>query len=131
MVQILTVTNGTTLLRSGIAALHDDGYRVTIYNVASVRDLRYAAPDLLIIATDSPRAIHASLAAIRDDALLHTLPVIVIGASWDVFATLPVALLANTVLLSEGVGALQDATRMFVPTLVRTRRSVHHGHAVA
>jgi len=112
MVQILTVTNGTTLLRSGIAALHDDGYRMTIYNVASVRDLRYAAPDLLIIATDSPR---------------------VIGASWDVFAMLPVALLAHIILLpaSENAGALQDATRMFVPTLVRARRSALHGHAVA
>ncbi len=133
MVQILTVTNGTTLLRPGIAALHNDGYRMTIYNVASVRDLRYAAPDLLIVATDSSRAIYALLAAIRDDALLRTLPVIAIGASSDVFAALPVALLSDTVLLPAPFdeGALQDATRMFVPTLVRARRAPQHGHAVA
>lgn len=133
MVQILTVTNGTTLLRPGIAALHNDGYRMTIYNVASVRDLRYAAPDLLIVATDSSRVTHALLTAIRSDALLRTLPVIVIGASSDVFATLPVALLTDTVLLPAPFdeGALQDATRMFVPTLVRAHRALHRGHAVA
>lgn len=133
MVQILTVTNGTTLLRPGIAALHAAGYRVTIYNTASVRDLRYATPDLLIIAADSTRIVHSLLALIRVDASLHGLPVIVIGGSWDVFASLPVALLTDTVLLPTPLdeGALQDATRMFVPTLVRARRHADHRHAVA
>ena len=133
MVQILTVTNGTTLLRPGIAALHDAGYRVTIYNVATVRDLRFATPDLLILAAASPRAIEAFLDAIRSDTLLNNLPVIVVGASLDVFATLPVALLTDTVLLPAPLDekALHDATRMFVPTLVRARRPMQHGHAVA
>jgi hypothetical protein len=128
MVNILTVTNGTTLLRPGIAALHDAGYRMTMYNVATLHDLRFAAPDLLILAAASPRAIETLLIAIRGDALLHDLPVIVIGASWDVFATLPVAVLTDTVLLPAPFdeSALHDATRMFVPTLVRARR-----HAVA
>lgn len=128
MVQILTVTNGTTLLRPSIAALHDAGYRMTMYNVATVRDLRFAAPDLLILAAASARAITTLLTAIRSDAHLHDLPVVVIGASWDVFATLPVALLTDTVLLPAPLDddALHDATRMFIPTLVRARR-----HAVA
>lgn len=132
MVQILTVTNGTTLLRTGIAALHAAGYRMTIYNVASVRDLRSAAPDLLIVATDSARALHALLASIRADASLHDLPVIAIGGSSEVFVSLPVALLTDTVLLPAPFdeGALHDATRMFVPTLVRARRP-QHDHAVA
>ncbi len=133
MVQILTVSNGTTLLRPGIGALHSDGYRVTMYNVASVRDLRYAAPDLLIVGADSPRAIFTLLTSIRADTVLHDLPIIVIGASWDVFAPLPVALLTDTILLPDSFDerALQDATRMFVPTPVRARSAVHHAPAVA
>ncbi len=133
MVQILTVTNGTTLLRPGIGALHAAGYRVTMYNVASMRDLRYAVPDLLILAADSATQVQVLLAAIRADTLLHGLPVIVIGESWDVFATLPVALLTDTVLLPAPFDGetLQEATRMFVPTLVRTHRSTQQGHAVA
>lgn len=125
MVQILTVTNDTTLLWPGIGTLHAVGYRVTMYNVASLRDLRYAMPDLLILAADSATSVQMLLAAIRADAFLHSLPVIVIGGSWDVFAALPVALLTDTVLLPAPFdeGALHDATRMFVPTLVRARRS--------
>lgn len=124
MVQILIVTNGTTLLRQGIAALHNAGYRTTMYNDATVRDVRFAAPDLLILAAASSRAIIALLTAIRSDAILHDLPVIAIGASWDVFAAFPVALLTDTVLLpaSFDESALHDATRTFVPTLVRARR---------
>ncbi|MDQ2784309.1 MAG: hypothetical protein M3Y58_04835 [Chloroflexota bacterium] len=125
MVQILTVTNGTTLLRPGIGTLHAAGYRVMMYNAASMRDLRSAVPDLLILAADSATSVQMLLAAIRADAMLHDLPVIVIGGSWDVFAPLPVALLTETVLLPApfDVATLQDATRMFVPTLVRARRS--------
>ena len=125
MVQILTVANSTTLLRPGIGALHAAGYRVTMYNVASMRDLRYAVPDLLILAADSAMSVQMLLAAIRADALLHDLPVIIIGGSSDVFAPLPVALLTDTILLLAPFEAvtLQDATRMFVPTLVRARRS--------
>ena len=125
MVRILTVANGTTLLRPGIGALHVAGYHVTMYNVASLRDLRYAAPDLLILAADSATSVQMLLAAIRADALLYDLPIIIIGGSWDVFATLPVALLTDTILLLAPFdeATLQDATRMFVPTLMRARRS--------
>ncbi len=133
MVQILTVTNGTTLLRPGIAALHAAGYRVTMYNVATIRDLRYAAPDLLIVAADTAKSVHALLATIRADAKMHGLPVIVVGDSWDVFAPLPVALLTDTIVLQTPFEeeTFRDATRMFVPTLVRARRPAQQGHAVA
>lgn len=133
MVQILTVTNDTTLLRPGIGALHAAGYRVTMYNVASIRDLRYAVPDLLILAADSSTSVQTLFAAIREDALLHDLPVIIIGGSWDVFAPLPVALLTDAVLLPAPFDSetLQDATRMFVPTLVHARRFAQQSHAVA
>lgn len=133
MVQILTVANGTALLRSGVAALHAAGYRVTMYDIATARDLRRAAPDLLILAMDSAPRAHALLAAIRADATLRSLPVIVVGESWEAFGPLPVDLLAETVLLPAPVEdlSLRDATRMYVPTLVRARRAGHHGHAVA
>src|SRR3954465_3192212 len=85
MVQILTVASGTPLLRPGIAALHAAGYRVTMYDVASVRDLHCAAPDLLILAADSAKTAYTSLAEIRTDAALQSLPVIVVGESWETF----------------------------------------------
>jgi hypothetical protein len=133
VVQILTVASGTPLLRPGIAALHAAGYRVTMYDVASVRDLHCAAPDLLILAADSAKTAYTSLAEIRTDAALQSLPVIVVGESWETFEPLPVALLTNTVVLPSPVDdiTLQDATRMFVPTLIRARRTAHNGHAVA
>lgn len=133
MVQILTVANGTALLRGGIAALHAAGYRVTMYDVASVRDLHRAAPDLLILAADSSAKARTLLAAVRADASLHALPVIIIGESRECFGSFPVALLAETIVLPAPVDdlTLRDATRMYVPTLVRARRSAHHGHAVA
>lgn len=133
MVQILTVAGGTTLLRPGIAALHAAGYRVTMYDVATVRDLHRAAPDLLIFAAESAKTAQESLAAIRADAALHALPVIVIGESWETFGPLPVGLLTDTVVLPAPVDetTLRDATRMFVPLLVRARRTSHHGPAVA
>lgn len=133
MVQILTVASGTTLLRPGIAALHAAGYRVTMYDRATVRDLHCAAPDLLILAADSAQTAQASLAAIRADAALQSLPVIVFGESWETFGPLPVGLLTDTIVLPTPVDeiTLQDATRMFVPPPVRAHRAAHHGHAVA
>ncbi len=133
MVQILTVANGTTLLRGGVLALHAAGYRVTMYDTASTRDLRHAAPDLLILGMDSSARAHALLAAIRADASLRALPVIIVGESWEAFGPLPVDLLAETIALPAPVDdlTLRDATRMYVPTLVRARRPIHHGHAVA
>ncbi len=130
MIQILTAAQGTTLLRPGIAALHDAGYRVMIYAAANLRDIRRATPDLLIIGADAPKKLHSLLDDIRADTMLHHLPVIVVGASWDVFATLPVALLTDTIVLAAPLDerAFRDATRMFVPTLVRGR---HPSHAVA
>jgi hypothetical protein len=133
MVQILTVANGTALLRSGVTALHAAGYRVMMYDVATTRDLRRAAPDLLVLAMDSTAKAHALLAAIRADAALATLPVIIVGDSWEAFGPLPVTLLTDTVTLTAPVDdlTLRDATRMYVPTLVRARRPPHHGNAVA
>ncbi|MGI8857179.1 MAG: hypothetical protein ACR2JW_15650 [Thermomicrobiales bacterium] len=133
MVQILIVANGTTLLRGGILALHAAGYRVTMYDVANMRDLHRAAPDLLVLAMDTSARAHTLLAAIRADASLHALPVIVVGELWEAFGPLPVALLAETIVLPAPVDdlTLRDAIRMYVPTLVRARRPMHHGHAVA
>src|SRR2546423_5669956 len=110
MVQILTVASGTTLLRPGIATLHAAGYRVTMYDVASVRDLRCATPDLLILAADSAETAYRSLAAIRTDAALQALPVIVVGESWETFGPLPIELLTDTIVLPAPVdeATLQD-----------------------
>lgn len=133
MVQILTVANGTALLRSGATALHAAGYRVTMYDVATTRDLRRAAPDLLILAVDSTAKAHAMLASIRTDAVLAALPVIVVGDAWEIFGPLPVALLTDTIVLTAPADdlTLRDATRMYLPTPVRVRHPLHHGHAVA
>lgn len=127
MVQILTVANGTALLRGGIAALHAEGYRVTMYDVASIRDLHRAAPDLLILAADSSIKAQALLAAVRADQSLDSLPVIIVGESWECFGSLPVSLLAETIVLPSPVDDLtwREATRMYVPTLVRARRAAH------
>jgi hypothetical protein len=104
-----------------------------MYDVVSTRDLRRAAPDLLILAVDSTAKVHALLAAIRTDAVLAALPVIIVADSWEAFGPLPIALLTDTITLATPTDdlALQDATRMYVPTLVRARRPLHPGHAVA
>lgn len=127
MVQILAVANGTALLRGRIAGLYAGGYRVTMYDMASVHDIRRAAPDLLILAADASAKARALLAAIRADAHLSSLPVIMIGESWECFGSLLVALLTDTVILPAPVDdhTLRDATRTYIPTLVRGRHSVH------
>src|SRR5437763_3045676 len=99
MVSVLMVANGTALLRHGMSALRATGYRVTLYDLTYARDLRRSAPDLLIFAANTPRMAYTLLMEVRDDAALHDLPVVIVGESWDIFAPLPVALLANTVLI--------------------------------
>jgi hypothetical protein len=87
----------------------------------------------MILAMDSTTMAHALLAAIRADVVLATLPVILVAESWEAFGPLPVALLADTIILTAPVDdvTLRDATRMYVPTLVRARRPPHQRHAVA
>jgi hypothetical protein len=125
------VANGTTLLRPGITALRATGYRVTLYDTTNARDLRRSAPDLLVFATDIPRIAQTLLTEVRNDASLHDLPVVIVGASQEVFAALPVALLAHTFALCappDGV-EVRDAVQEFCPAPHLHR--VDHGHAVA
>jgi hypothetical protein len=124
------VANGTTLLRPGITTLRAAGYRVTLYSTTYARDLRRSAPDLLVFAADIPRMACSLLAEIRNDAVLRDLPVVIVGDSCAVFAPLPVAFLAHTVLLftpSDGV-ELRDAVRAFCPIPLHR---IAPGHAVA
>jgi hypothetical protein len=117
MVSILMVANGTTLLRNGITALRATGYRVTLYNTTNARDVRRSAPDLLVFAAEVPRVAQSLLTAVRDDAALRDLPVVIVGRSSEVFAPLPVTLLANTRLLcapSNGT-EVRDAVQAFYP----------------
>jgi hypothetical protein len=131
MVSVLMVANGTTLLRHGITALRATGYRVTLYNATNARDLRRSAPDLLVFAAEVPRVAQNLLKAVRDDAALRDLPVVIVGRSSEVFAPLPIALLTNTHLLcapSDGMD-VRDAVQAFCPTPYP--QSVDCRHAVA
>ena len=131
MVSVLMVANGTTLLRHGMTALRATGYRVTLYDTTNARDLRRSAPDLLIFAADVPRIAHLLLAQVRNDAALHDLPVVIVGASWEVFAPLPVDLLTNTIVLRtppDGV-EVSDAVHALYPA--QRLHPLDQGHAVA
>ena len=131
MVSVLMVANGTTLLRHGITALRATGYRVTLYNATNARDLRRSAPDLLVFAAEVPRVAQNLLEAVRDDAALRDLPVVIVGRSSEVFAPLPLTLLTNTRLLcapSDGV-QVRDAVQAFYPAPYP--QSVNCRHAVA
>jgi hypothetical protein len=131
MVSVLMVANGTTLLRDGMTALRATGCRVTLYDTTNARDLRRSGPDLLIFAADVPRIAHMLLAQVRNDAVLHDLPVVIVGASTDVFAPLPVSLLTNTIVLPtppDGV-EVRDAVHAFCPAQPLHR--LDHSHAVA
>ncbi len=131
MVSVLMVTNGTALLRDGITALRTTGCRVTLYDTTNARDLRRSAPDLLVFAGDIPRIVYNLLAEIRDDAVLHDLPVVIVGASADVFAPLPVDLLTHTIVLcaSPDGAEVRDAVQAFCPP--RHLHRLDHGPAVA
>lgn len=131
MVSVLMVANGTTLLRHGITALRATGYRVTLYNATNARDLRRSAPDLLVFAAEVPRVAQNLLKAVRDDAALRDLPVVIVGRSSEVFAPLPITLLTNTHLLyvpSNGI-EVRDAVQAFCPAPYP--QNIGSRHAVA
>jgi hypothetical protein len=117
MVSVLMVANGTSLLRHSITALRATGYRVTLYNATNARDLRRSAPDILVFAAEVPRVAQNLLKAVRDDAALRDLPVVIVGRSSEVFAPLPITLLTSTHLLyapSDGT-EVRDAVQAFCP----------------
>ncbi len=117
MARILIVTHGAGTLRASIAAFRLIGHRVTLREAVTPADVHRASPDLLVIAPGNPEIVRALIIALRADAMLRFLPVIVAGAEGDLQALLPpVAPAADIMILSAPLdtGALFEAAHFFV-----------------
>jgi len=117
MARILIVTHGAGTLRASIAAFRIIGHRVTLREAVMPADVHRASPDLLVIAPGKPEIVRALIIALRADATLRFLPVIVAGAEGDLQALLPpVAPAADIMILPAPLDtdALFEAAHFFV-----------------
>ena len=117
MARILVVTHGVGTLRTSIAAFRIIGHRVTLREAVTLADVHRASPDLLVIAPGKPEIVRALILALRADATLRFLPVIVAGAEGDLQALLPpVAPAADIMILPAPLdaGTLVEAAHFFV-----------------
>lgn len=123
MARILVITNGTAMLRGSIAALRLAGHRVTPRETITTVDAHRASPDLVIVASGDD-AVSPLIHALRADATLRRIPVIVAGAADDAGAFLsPLDPVADTVVLPAPLdpAAVFDAAHLFVPAVPRRR----------